>query len=105
MRMNKKEEFIIKTASIIAAVISTILLILVLLFSNLNPDKPEFLSVSEYEMVEKYISDTEEQQTALARIVDSRELSEEELRLIDEAIVALGDATKALENILKYKEN
>lgn len=69
-----------------------------------SESKPEFLSASEYESIEGYIANAAEQQTALAKIVDSRELSEEELKLFDEAILKLGESVDALENILKVKE-
>lgn len=103
--MKKNEKFIIETASILGAAVGTLLLSFLLLHWNPSTSKPEFLDITEYKMIEEYIADAEEQQTSLARIVDSRELSEEELKLFDEAIVELGEVVDALENILEYKED
>ena len=103
--MKKREKFIIEIASIFAAAIGTLLLSFLLLHWKSSPSKPEFLNISEYEMIEEYIADTEEQQTELARIVDSRKLSEEELKLFDKAIVELGETVDALENILEARED
>lgn len=100
MKVEKTFEFWIPKIMFCCAIVAIILLVI----HPHSESKPEFLSVSEYESIEGYISDAEEQQTTLARIVDSRELNEEELKLFDEAIVELGDAVDALENILETKD-
>lgn len=99
-----EKRFIFDAKAIFYCIFCVIILILFLVIYPNSVPKPDFLTISEYEMIEKYVEDAEEQQTSLARIVDSRELSEEQLKLIDEAIVELGKTIDALENILGYGE-
>lgn len=104
MSAENKKWFVITASAIILGLCISVLLGFSFFFTSHSSYTTEFLSVSECEVIEKYISDAEAQQTALAKIADSRKLTEEELKLIDNAIVELSQTADALENILEARE-